>query len=385
MDVVHQSQLSGLGNNSFEIASEDSYFVGAALFGNLGNSESSLRGFDSTMGTGPATNPNQTNFMGFPLDSGVPGMPMMPSSGFLPQLQDQKFLKEENPDHFCQKENSGNMEPMEASTSEIPGFQSCFGCRESIVDKWLLVVNSTNWHSGCLRCSSCSNLLNEAPTCFWRENKVYCRNCYQTQFVEAKCASCQRSIGPKDWVRRAREYVYHLACFACSHCKRQLSTGEEFSINENRLLCKQHYMELIHGHCKTKTKRVRTTFAEEQLSVLQAHFQIDSNPDGADLEKIANITGLSKRVTQVWFQNSRARQKKYQGNKKSRTSNGSGSERCASVTNTSGRSSTTTTSPPGSPNGSCEGMLFPTSVTTSAEEAIPGSESKQMDHLGYND
>ena len=61
-------------------------------------------------------------------------------------------------------------------------------------------------------------------------------------------------------------------------------------------------MELIHGHCKTKTKRVRTTFAEEQLSVLQAHFQIDSNPDGADLEKIANITGLSKRVTQVWFQ-----------------------------------------------------------------------------------
>lgn len=63
MDVVHQAQLSGgtsgLGNNSFEIASEDSYFVGAALFGNLGNSESSLRGFDSTMGTGPATNPSK--------------------------------------------------------------------------------------------------------------------------------------------------------------------------------------------------------------------------------------------------------------------------------------------------------------------------------------
>ncbi|KJH40270.1 homeobox domain protein [Dictyocaulus viviparus] len=34
-----------------------------------------------------------------------------------------------------------------------------------------------------------------------------------------------------------------------------------------------------------------------------AHFQVDSNPDGADLERIANITGLSKRVTQVWFQN----------------------------------------------------------------------------------
>ncbi|KAF6200796.1 hypothetical protein GE061_005242 [Apolygus lucorum] len=64
-------------------------------------------------------------------------------------------------------------------------------------------------------------------------------------------------------------------------------------------------------HNKSKAKRVRTTFTEEQLQVLQANFQLDSNPDGQDLERIAQITGLSKRVTQVWFQNSRARQKKH--------------------------------------------------------------------------
>lgn len=66
------------------------------------------------------------------------------------------------------------------------------------------------------------------------------------------------------------------------------------------------------GYHKSKAKRVRTTFTEEQLQVLQANFQLDSNPDGQDLERIAQVTGLSKRVTQVWFQNSRARQKKHQ-------------------------------------------------------------------------
>ncbi|XP_017301819.1 LIM/homeobox protein Awh-like [Diaphorina citri] len=141
----------------------------------------------------------------------------------------------------------------------------------------------------------------------------------------AKCSKCCRGIASSDWVRKARDHVYHLACFACEACKRQLSTGEEFALHEDRVLCKSHYLELVDGgttssddgadsessHSKSKAKRVRTTFTEEQLQVLQANFQLDSNPDGQDLERIAQITGLSKRVTQVWFQNSRARQKKH--------------------------------------------------------------------------
>ncbi|XP_047738304.1 LIM/homeobox protein Awh, partial [Hyalella azteca] len=160
-----------------------------------------------------------------------------------------------------------------------------------------------------------------------RDHNVYCKSDYSRNFG-ARCAKCCRAIGSTDWVRRARDRVYHLACFACDACKRQLSTGEEFALHESRVLCKQHYLEAVEGGATSndentdgeggqrKSKRVRTTFTDEQLQVLQANFQIDSNPDSQDLERIAQLTGLSKRVTQVWFQNSRARQKKHMTSKK---------------------------------------------------------------------
>eukprot|EP00095_Tigriopus_kingsejongensis_P004296 maker-scaffold722_size106786-snap-gene-0.31 protein:Tk04296 transcript:maker-scaffold722_size106786-snap-gene-0.31-mRNA-1 annotation:"lim homeobox protein awh" len=209
----------------------------------------------------------------------------------------------------------------------------CNLCGDIISDRFILQVASRSWHAECLRCSICQTLLDSHASCFLRDDQLFCKLDY-TKLFGAKCFKCCRLISPTDWVRKARDQVYHLACFACDACKRQLSTGEEFGINENRVLCKPHYMETVDGghtssdesgetesQNKKKTKRMRTTFTEEQIQILQANFQIDSNPDGQDLERIAQITGLSKRVTQVWFQNCRARQKKYMNSGKTRGQN----------------------------------------------------------------
>ncbi|XP_070582187.1 LIM/homeobox protein Awh-like isoform X2 [Ptychodera flava] len=200
----------------------------------------------------------------------------------------------------------------------------CIGCTAPIVDRYLLKVGTRSWHVRCLRCCVCQTNLGGQQSCFTKDENIYCKMDYIRQFG-TKCAHCMRNIQSNDWVRKAKNHVYHLACFACDNCKRQLSTGEEFAMQENKVLCKTHYLELLenssdtsetkeengHGRHNPRTKRVRTTFTEEQLQVLQANFNVDSNPDGQDLERIAQITGLSKRVTQVWFQNSRARQKKH--------------------------------------------------------------------------
>uniref|UniRef100_A0A182JUB7 Arrowhead n=1 Tax=Anopheles christyi TaxID=43041 RepID=A0A182JUB7_9DIPT len=202
-------------------------------------------------------------------------------------------------------------------------FKTCGSCTEPITDRYIFEVNGSAWHGSCLRCTVCFCPLDRQVSCYLRDGDMYCKSDYIKKF-KTSCAKCSRSISATDWVRRAREHVFHLACFACDSCGRQLSTGEQFAICEDRVLCKTHYMELIDdgttssedgcdvdGNGKNKTKRIRTTFTEEQIQILQANFQVDSNPDGQDLERIALATGLSKRVTQVWFQNSRARQKKH--------------------------------------------------------------------------
>lgn len=67
--------------------------------------------------------------------------------------------------------------------------------------------------------------------------QLFCRR-YGT-----KCSGCGNGISPSDLVRKARERVFHLNCFTCLVCRKQLSTGEElYVLDDNKFICKVDYL-----------------------------------------------------------------------------------------------------------------------------------------------
>ncbi|XP_044304816.1 LIM/homeobox protein Lhx5 [Varanus komodoensis] len=175
-----------------------------------------------------------------------------------------------------------------------------------------------------------------------------------------KCAGCAQGISPSDLVRKARSKVFHLNCFTCMVCNKQLSTGEElYIIDENKFVCKDDYLssaslkegslnsvssctdrslspdiqdpmqddtketdnstssdkettnnENEEQNSGTKRRGPRTTIKAKQLETLKAAFAATPKPTRHIREQLAQETGLNMRVIQVWFQNRRSKERR---------------------------------------------------------------------------
>ncbi|KAF7658772.1 hypothetical protein LDENG_00008160 [Lucifuga dentata] len=96
-----------------------------------------------------------------------------------------------------------------------------------------------------------------------------------------------------------------------------LSQSSLSSMKQNSKLMSETSFEAQRGGREAedeqrRDKRQRTTITPEQLEVLYQRYSLDSNPTRGVLESIARDVGLTRRVVQVWFQNTRARERKGQ-------------------------------------------------------------------------
>ncbi|XP_005995696.1 insulin gene enhancer protein isl-2a isoform X1 [Latimeria chalumnae] len=243
--------------------------------------------------------------------------------------------------------NSSFVGAMGDHSKKKPGIAMCVGCGSQIHDQYILRVSpDLEWHAACLKCAECSQYLDETCTCFVRDGKTYCKRDYIRLFG-IKCAKCNSGFSSSDLVMRARDNVYHIECFRCSVCSRQLLPGDEFSLREHQLLCRADHSLLLersstesplspshlqtsrslhlavdpvsarqpslraHVHKQTeKTTRVRTVLNEKQLHTLRTCYAANPRPDALMKEQLVEMTGLSPRVIRVWFQNKRCKDKK---------------------------------------------------------------------------
>lgn len=144
--------------------------------------------------------------------------------------------------------------------------------------------NNNNNQNGTYRCDKCS--LSFSRFELWREHQIV------HMMNPALFPSYQASSFPVLQYDSSPSTPNSLQL--SSQMKRKMSDDEESQSEHPR------------------DKRLRTTILPEQLDYLYQQYQIESNPSRKMLENIAREVGLKKRVVQVWFQNTRARERKGQ-------------------------------------------------------------------------
>ncbi|CAR97817.1 LIM/homeobox protein ttx-3 [Caenorhabditis elegans] len=237
----------------------------------------------------------------------------------------------------------------------------CCLCTFAIVDKEISVVDGKYYHNNCLRCQMCDIPFEYSDKCYVRDGVFLCRADHAKRYQKC-CRKCEIPLNREDMVMKAKEMIFHHACFVCFICGIKLNPGDYYTMSpQGHLYCHAHYNAVRstvlceeaavatvpavvappppppttttapppaapeqppreasteaeastdedgNGSGSQRSKRMRTSFKHHQLRAMKTYFALNHNPDAKDLKQLAAKTNLTKRVLQVWFQNARAK------------------------------------------------------------------------------
>ncbi|XP_049785918.1 LIM/homeobox protein Lhx2-like [Schistocerca cancellata] len=205
----------------------------------------------------------------------------------------------------------------------------CARCQAGISASELVMrARDLVYHVHCFTCASCGVPLAKGDHFGMRDELVYCRPHYELLYSQdaagapycdleaafragAGAAPCGKgrprkrklpsAVEPQDMPVGLRIPAAALEMLHPSELSSSMeSLGYDSSVTSPGNPAGQQQQQ-------QRTKRMRTSFKHHQLRTMKSYFAINQNPDAKDLKQLAQKTGLSKRVLQVWFQNARAK------------------------------------------------------------------------------
>ncbi|XP_022125272.1 LIM/homeobox protein Lhx9-like [Pieris rapae] len=210
----------------------------------------------------------------------------------------------------------------------------CARCGNGITANELVMrARDMVYHLTCFTCVACGSLLSKGDVFGMRDGLVYCRPHYDSACLDEYCDEDMNMYRCQDMHSEGdspSQYYSGGPSQKGRPRKRKSAQGSPEDLQVQTMRMTNTALDLLHrgdlsssmeslaydssvaspgsatSHSQ-RTKRMRTSFKHHQLRTMKSYFAINQNPDAKDLKQLAQKTGLSKRVLQVWFQNARAK------------------------------------------------------------------------------